>query len=77
MIKLLNTHKVHLIEKLVTPGLLVTVAKVKIAPKKKLNSIPTLLMHLLERYFLRRLLKYQYSAINAQNVIQQLKPGTN
>ena len=37
MIKLFNTHQVQLIGKLVTPGLLVTVARLKIAHKNKIK----------------------------------------
>ena len=77
MIKLFNTHQVQIIGKLVTPGLLVTVARLKNTQKASLKSIPTLFMCLLRKKFLRRLPKDQYSVITAQNIIQHLTPSTN
>ena len=49
MIKLFNTHQVKMIGKFVTPGLDVTVARLKNAQKTNLKTIPTLFMRLLRR----------------------------
>ena len=54
-------------------GLLLTVARFKNAQTKNFKSIIILIMRLLRRLFL----KDQYSAITAQNVIQNFTPGTN
>ena len=48
--------------------------KVKIPLKTRLKSMQTLFMRMLIKYFLRSLLKDQYSAKNAENVIQHWTP---
>ena len=53
------------------------ICMVKITHETRLKSIEILFMGLLRRYFLRKLLKDQYSAKIEGNIIQHLTPGTN